>query len=257
MKWPSSITIIRHGQSAYNALRLKKDRDPLYLAFCEEYELGPSEKLRTMAETMQHKYALRVGDYETPLSAEGYTQARQTGTVLSQGLVPVPHVILVSPYLRTQQTLREGLAVGWPTLAECKTVTDDRIREQEHGMSLLYNDWRVFQSLHPEQRKLRELMGRYWYQYPQGESVSMVRDRIRSFTDMLIREYTSKDVMLVTHHMTTLSILANYDRFTPEQFIHMDEEEKPVNCGVSLYRGHANLGSNGKLELVFYNKKLY
>ena len=33
-----------------------------------------------------------------------------------------------------------------------KIIEDERIREQEHGLSSIYNDWRVFFTLHPEQK---------------------------------------------------------------------------------------------------------
>jgi broad specificity phosphatase PhoE len=134
---------------------------------------------------------------------------------------------------------------------------EDRIREQEHGLSLLYSDWRVFQTFHPEQRELYELLGPYWYQYPQGESTSMVRDRVRLFTNMLVREYSGKVVYLVSHHLTKLCIRANYERLTPEQFIDLDNHQKPINGGVTIYKGNPEVGTDGKLELIEYNKKLY
>lgn len=256
MKWPSSIAIIRHGKSTYNELRERKQRDPEYQEFRKEYERGPSAKLRKMARRIQLKYALNVSDYETPLSQEGIRQARITGGKLRQCGLPQPRVIFVSPYLRTRQTLGEMVEGGF-NVGGAKIVYDGRIREQEHGLSLLYNDWRVFQSLHPEQRKLHELMGPYWYQYPQGKSVSDVRAEIRSFTDTLIREHAGEHVMLISHHLTILSIRANYERMSPKEFIRLDKDEKPVNCGVTVYRGNPRRGSNGKLELEFYNKKLY
>lgn len=256
MKWPESIMLIRHGQSEYNALRDKKAHDPFYQAFLKVYAKGPSLELVHMARIIRDRFALNVSDYGTPLSELGHRQAHTTGASLRLAETQVPDVILVSPYLRTRQTL-DNLTAGWPELAACKTVVDDRIREQEHGLSLLYNDWRVFHALHPEQRELRKLMGPYWYTYPQGESISMVRDRSRSITDTLIREYAGKRVLLVTHHVTILSIRANYERLSPEQFIHLDENEKPVNCGVTLYRGDPAQGRNGKLALEYYNKKLY
>ena len=122
---------------------------------------------------------------------------------------------------------------------------------------LLYNDWRVFNVFHPEQGALRTLLGPYWYQYPQGESVSQVRDRVRSILATVIREHSGKNVMMVTHHLTILSIRATLERLTHEQFMELDTNEKPVNCGVTHYRGDPDAGSNGKLVLDFYNRKLY
>lgn len=256
MKWPKSITLIRHGQSQYNALRGFKDNDPTYRAFRAAFQADPqSEETKRLANLLRGRYALPMGDYETPLTPEGMAQARLTGEALSR-VVPLPDVIFCSPYLRTGQTLI-AMKEKWEDLKTALVVPDDRIREQEHGLSLLYSDWRLFNVFHPEQKALRDLMGPYWYQYPQGESVSQVRDRIRLVTTTLIREWAGKDVWLVTHHLTILSIRANLERLSPEQFIHLDEREKPVNCGVTRYECNPERGKDGKMELVWYNKRFY
>lgn len=255
MKWPSSLTLVRHGQSAYNILRAKKTADPLYQEFKRAFEKNHRSHITIrLAEQVQEKFALGVSDYNTPLTDEGVQQAKMTGKKLQQE-VPAPDIIIMSPYLRTKETLRHILS-EWPKL-NTKMISDDRIREQEHGLSLLYNDSRVFQTFHPEQKAFLELMGSYWYQYPQGESVSQVRDRIRSFADMLIRECAGKNVLVITHHLTILSIRANLERLSPENFIHLDEHEKPINCGVTTYKGNPHTGKDGKLELVYYNKCLW
>ncbi len=257
MKWPTSLMLIRHGQSAYNILREKKQQDPLYQRFQNLYRSGDTSRdALELAGMIKRKYALGIGDYETPLTAEGAVQAVTTGKQLERRGEVLPDVVIYSPYRRTQQTL-QGLCEGWPGLAHIPRVEDDRIREQEHGLSIIYNDWRVFHTYHPEQRELRELQGDYWYQYPQGESVAMVRDRVRSMLTTLIREYAGKRVLLVTHHLTILSIRATLERLTPEEFIELDQKNKPVNCGVTEYLGKPGEGTKGKLVLESYNEKLY
>jgi broad specificity phosphatase PhoE len=259
MKWPSSITFIRHGKSTYNELRDRKDRDPDYQQFKRLYNMDvpPPETLR-LAKLMQERYALNVGDYETPLTKEGILQAERTGHALGRKPqhFPTPDVIFHSPYVRTKETL-DCMAHEWKSLRNVPKIPDDRIREQEHGLALLYNDWRIFHVNHPEQKALRELVGPYWYQFPQGESVSQVRARARSFTSMLIRECAGMNVLVITHHLTILSFRANYERFTPEAFMRLDEREKPVNCGVTVYRCDPDQGKDGKLILDAYNQKFY
>ncbi len=115
----------------------------------------------------------------------------------------------------------------------------------------------MFHALNPDQKRLRDTMGPYWYQYPQGESVSMVRDRIRDVLSMIIREYAGQHVLMVTHHLTILSLRANLERLSPEEFIRLDNHEKPVNCGITIYRGEPKLGKNGKLVLESYNTCLW
>lgn len=104
-------------------------------------------------------------------------------------MIPVPNAIFVSPYDRTLETLRR-MTLGWPELIEVRKIEEERITEQDHGLSLLYSDWRVFSVLHPEQRQLRSIQGSYWYRYPQGENVPDVRERLRSWRGALIRDFS-------------------------------------------------------------------
>lgn len=257
MKWPTQLVIVRHAQSEYNILREKKQQDQLYQDFVFEFETNHrSDTCRELAREVHQKYRLGTSDYHTRLTEEGELMAKRTGFSLRNLGQQLPHVVYVSPYLRTRQTFL-CMQEEWPQLNSVKLVIEDRVREQEHGLSLLYNDWRVFHVMHPEQKDFRDLQGSYWYQYPQGESVSQVRDRIRSFLTTLVRENSGKRVMLVTHHLTLLSIRAILERLTPEQFIHLDENEKPVNCGVTIYDGLPEQGRDGKLVLSTYNQKFY
>lgn len=256
MKWPKILALVRHGQSAYNVLRAQKEADPLFQQFRKAFEKDHrSAEARDLAVQVTEKFALGISDYNTPLTAEGVRQAKETGMGLS-GLIPIPDIVFVSPYHRAKETFQH-IKEEWGSAMQAKLVLDDRIREQEHGLSLLYNDWRVFQTLHPEQKDFYKMMGPYWYQFPQGESVSEVRDRVRLFIEMLIRECAGKNVLVVTHHLTILSIRANMERLSSEEFIHFDEHEKPINCGVTVYEGKPDLGTNGKLQLLRYNECLW
>lgn len=254
MKWPRRLRIVRHAQSAYNVLRDKKKGDEQYERFLQLYELNHSDdrEFLQLATVLKTRYALGVGDYETPITEAGRLMAVQLGAALSDSR---PDVIFVSPYLRTRQTY-EAMCEGGYNSHGAKMVIDDRIREQEHGLSLLYNDWRLFHAFHPEQRALRELLGPYWYRYPQGESVSDVRDRIRAFLGMLVRECDGLEVHLVSHHLTKLSMLANQLRWSPEEFIKYDEKNKPINCGVTTFTGDPMQGEDGRMILETYNENL-
>lgn len=156
----------------------------------------------------------------------------------------LPDVIFVSPYFRTMETL-EWMKKGWPELQNVKVYEEERIREQEHGLSLLYNDWRVF------------LEGAYWYRYPQGENVPDIRERLRSWLTTLTRDFAGKNILAVTHHLSILGLRANLERLSAEEFIKLDHSEPPANCSVTIYKGHPELGSDGRFLLESYNQKLY
>lgn len=259
MKWPETLTIVRHGESMYNALKQAKEADPRYKEFKKAYnkrEKDPETAKELALQLIADRtFMLDFGDHDTPLSEKGHQQAETTGAKLSEK-IKLPDVVFVSPYLRTRQTLG-SMAVGWPELGEVKIVEEERIREQEHGLALIYNDWRIFNIMHPEQDQLRGLQGSYWYQFPQGESVPQVRERDRSFKNTVTRDYREQNVLVVAHHLQILAARANQERFGADEFIRLDHEEKPVNCGVTIYRGDPDLGQDGRLILDTYNEQLY
>lgn len=257
MKWPETLTVVRHGESAYNALKEAKAQDELYQEFKQDFDAGDYERARFLAEAIirDGSLTLDAGDHDTPLSDKGHEQSEATGRELAD-LIDVPDVVFVSPYLRTHQTL-DSISDGWPQLRKVKVVEEERLREQEHGLSLIYNDWRIFQAMHPEQRMLYDIEGSYWYRYPQGENVPDVRDRERSWKGALTRDYQGQNVFAVTHHLLILALRANQERFGVDEFKRLDDEEKPLNCGVTIYRGEPELGEDGRLLLDIYNKKLY
>lgn len=258
MKWPELLLMIRHDVSAYNVLSARKKKSRLYKEFLAAFDQDPnSDKARILAAAVQEEFALDTGDANTELLDREAKRATEVGIKLRrQYRHRAPHVIFVSPYKRTKLTL-EGLVRGWPELAEVKVVEDERIREQEHGLALLYNDWRVFHATHPDQGRLYMREGAYWYRYPQGESVPDVRERNRSWIGSVVRDFAGKRLLAVTHHLTILATRANFERWDAERFVQVDRLEKPINCGVTAYRGDASKGRDGHFVLDYYNRRLY
>lgn len=259
MKWPTTLTVVRHGESAYNALKGQKEGHPLYEEFKAAYveRREDPERVRELARRLLEDgtFVLGTGDHDTHLTNKGQEQAEATGRKLKD-LIGLPDVVLVSPYRRTHHTLAH-MAIGWPELAEVRTVEEERLREQEHGLALLYSDWRILNVLHPEQEALRKLQGAYWYRYPQGENVPDVRERWRSLTGTMTRDYANQSVLVVGHHLSILALRANQERLDAQGFMQLDRHEKPINCGVTIYRGEPDLGQDGRLVLDVYNQQLY
>ncbi|MEN9328022.1 MAG: hypothetical protein RI947_830 [Candidatus Parcubacteria bacterium] len=258
LKWPSHLAFIRHGQSVYNGQKALKTADATYQRFLSLYEQGNhTSEVQALARAVTERWKLDVGDFDTPLTSEGIQQATHTGRTLRESM-ELPNVIVVSPYKRAHDTL-EHLKAGWPALGKVEMYEEERIREQEHGLALLYNDWRVFFTLHPQQRRLYELEGQYYYRYPQGENVPDVRERNRSWLNTVVREFAGLRVLVVTHHLTILATRANLERMSADQFMKMDKAEKPANCGVTLYTAQAGTGrrGQGKLKLEYYNRVYY
>jgi len=254
MKWPTELLLIRHAESAYNILRSKKNADAEYVRFKELVKSDRrNPELRAMAEMLSARYALGHSDRETPITPKGEAQARAVGRGLRAAGEACPDVIFVSPYLRTEQTLAL-MTKEWPELAEAKVYREERIREKDHGLALLYNDQEIYFVMHSGQRELYELLGDYDYRYLNGENIPDVRERNLSWIATLTREFSGKRVMAITHHLTILSTRANFERLGPEEFLHLDEHEKPLNCSVTKYIGKPELGSQGRLILENYNQ---
>lgn len=255
-KWPAEVRFFRHAESAYNVLKVKKAQDKEYQKFLESFEDNPDcAKTRQLAKKMQKKFALGRSDRGTPITVKGEIQAMDTGRNLPREW-GVPDVIFVSPYDRALMTLLM-VQGNYPELKEIKVVEEERVREQDHGLSLIYNDWRIFHALNPDQAKLFELLGEYDYRFPNGENRPDVRERTRSFLGTLIRDFAGKKVWVFTHHLTILSFRANLERWNAEKFMDSDKHDKPLNCGVTSYICNPTMGNNGKLILHGYNEVFY
>jgi len=255
MKWPASVTLVRHDTSIFNVLKKEKAKSPLYQEFLSARQKdNGSAETRILALRVKEKFSLTMGDADTPLSDKEGDHAYKTGLALSSG--QLPDIVFVSPYERTLRTL-DHIARGWLALAKVETYEEERIREQEHGLALLYNDWKVFEAIHPEQRALRTIEGEYWYRYPQGENVPDVRSRNRAWLITLTRDFAGKHILAITHHLNILATRANLERWGADKFISLDKHEKPINCGVTIYRGFHDKGKEGKLILESYNVKYY
>jgi len=255
MKWPTELLLIRHAESAYNNLKKQKEADLEYRRFRELFETNREHAdVPSLAQMLRKRHSLGISDRETPLTPLGEMQARFTGRRMRESGAHCPDVIFVSPYLRTQETLR-FLKEEWPALGNARIYPEERIRERDHGLALLYNDWRIYQVMHPEQALLQALLGEYDYRFLNGENIPDVRQRIHAWIATITREFAGKRVMAITHHLTILATRATFERLSPEQFLHLDRHEKPVNCGVTRYVGNPERGSQGRLELDEYNKQ--
>lgn len=276
MKWPRTLTLLRHGRSEYNDLRKKKEALPSFQTFLSIFDrefnhpavdmdiLSGSCPSRTLMDfALQYYLDLQplmpqCSDFDTPLSELGITQSREVGERL-QGILGIPRVTYCSPSLRTTQTL-QGVQEGWQELRGVRVLEEDRVREQEHGLRNAFNsDWRLYYVFNPMQYLLYKQEGPYCYRYPNGENKFDVRGRIRDFMNRVVREHAGDDVLVVTHHLSILSFYSVIERWNREKFIAMNKRSRPVNCSVTIFRGHPNLGRHGRLlcDENEYNMKLY
>jgi broad specificity phosphatase PhoE len=257
MKWPRKLTLIRHAESKYNILKKQKEGSELYTAYLAAYAVDfQSPQALELAKEVRAMFRLPSGDWNTGVTPDGLEQAYQTGLGLKE-INEVPDVVFISPYHRTQQTWQQ-MVKAFPALADpkIKVFQEERLREQEHGLGLIYNDKKVFFTHYPDQKELYALEGSYRYRWPQGESVPDVRDRVGLWVRTIIREFSGCSVWVISHHLTILSVMASLERWDADEFMRVDREEKPINCGVSVYESDPKQGRNGRLVRAAYNQRL-
>ena len=73
----------------------------------------------------------------------------------------------------------------------------------------------------------------------------------------VVRDFSEKRLLVVTHHLNILGIRANLERWDAEEFIRVDNEDKPINCGVTAYCGDPTKGKDGHFKLKYYNRCLH
>ncbi len=221
-KWPQTIWIARHGQSAGNVAR-------------------------DMAEAAGHPLIdIAVRDVDVPLSPLGEQQARALGHWF--GELPEaerPGVVLCSPYRRAQQTARLVIEqAGLPEDVGC--IGDERLREKEfgildrltrHGIALKY----------PELNEQRLHVGKFYFRPPGGESWCDVILRLRGVLDTVTREYRGERVLIVAHQVIVNCLRYLLERLDERQILDIDRKADVPNCGVTSYEFDPTRGRHGKL----------
>lgn len=225
VKWPASLWLVRHGESAGNVAR-------------DEAELRGLERI-----------VIEAGrDVEVPLSPLGEQQARALGRWI--GSLPreeQPTALLTSPYLRARRTAE--LALEAASLRGLPLVVDERLREREFGV-LDRLTRRGIQKLHPEQAELRRALGKFYHRPPGGESWCDVILRLRTVIDTVTRENRGDRLLVVCHSVVVLCFRYLLEHMTEEQILAIDRTDDVANCSVTSYA----LAADGRgMELRRFN----
>src|SRR3954462_3300615 len=154
-RWPTTLWIVRHGQSAGNVAR-----DAADAAGAGRIDIADR-------------------DMDVPLSPLGEDQADALGRWLAA--LPDderPRPLMTSPYRRAIETSQRLRDAGAMTAPESKFCIDERLREKEFGV--LDRLTRVGIEAHfPDQAEFRRLLGKFYHRPPGGESWCDVILRLR------------------------------------------------------------------------------
>ncbi|KAA8498972.1 Phosphoglycerate mutase-like protein AT74H [Porphyridium purpureum] len=215
---PERIVLIRHGQSQFQADRGILERTP---------------------------------DNALSLTELGFAQAREAGRKLRQELGPNARVLFfTSPYLRTQQTLKEVILGGEFAPGDFQIREDIRLRELDFGQ--LQDPTSM--DFHIEQRLK---VGRFWYRPSGGEACCDLFDRMSLFLDSLFREidsvrhvvprpdsFTYDNVVIICHGLSMRLFCHRYFRWTLDEFLQV---YNPENCETWVLRKMPDCNSRYKL----------
>lgn len=128
-------------------------------------------------------------------------------------------------------------------------------------MQTVFNDWRLSFVFEPMEMLHYLKQGPYSYRYKGGESKFDVRNRTSRFVGRMRRKHTNENVLAVSHHLTILATLAELLHWSREDFMRWDEERRPDNCGITIFRQEKGASRTGRdllrLKEEDYSRKLY
>ncbi|RHW16455.1 histidine phosphatase family protein [Sphingomonas gilva] len=230
-RWPATLWIVRHGQSAGNVAR----------------DAAHAQRLE--------RIALSGRDVDVPLSPLGETQSRALGRWFAD-MSPDqrPDAVLVSPYaraVRTAQLIRDSGGVD----ADEPLCVDERLREKEFGILDGLTTMGVA-SAFPDQADFRRILGKFYHRPPGGESWCDVILRLRSLLDTVSLHYAGRRVLIVAHQVVVLCLRYIVENLDESKILAIDGAGDVANCSVTEYVFDERAGRSGCLKLVRYNYTL-
>ena len=221
-KWPQTIWIVRHGQSAGNVARDAAEAAGLPLI------------------------DIMTRDMDTPLSDLGREQARALGLWFGEMTeVQRPNVVLCSPYVRARETARIVVETAGLDDAIVFNV-DERLREKEFGILDRLTKHGIIAKF-PELADQRAHVGKFYFRPPGGESWCDVILRLRSVIDTITREYRGERVLIVGHQVIVSCFRYLFERLDEMQILESDRTGDIPNCSVTSYEFDRSRGKRGKL----------
>ncbi|WP_426956655.1 histidine phosphatase family protein [Muricoccus radiodurans] len=228
-RWPDTLWIVRHGESAGNVARDAAQR------------------------AKAARIALDGRDVDVPLSELGKEQSCALGRWFAD--MPAedrPEVVLCSPYRRAQQTAHHIHECGGLPVAPEDFIVDERLREKEFGIIDGLTTLGI-REIMPDQAEFRRILGKFYHRPPGGESWCDVILRLRSALDTISLHHGGRRVLIVGHQVVVLCLRYLLENLTEEKILAIDREGDVANCSVTEYRYDPGPSQTGALRLHRYN----
>ena len=127
-------------------------------------------------------------------------------------------------------------------------MLDERLRERDLGLF----DGLTGQGIrdtYPEEAKRREVMGKFYYRPPGGESWTDVVLRVRGVLGDLDQAHAGRRVWVFTHQAVIMAFRYLLESLTEEELLDIDGSTPLANCSLTRYRA---TDAGGGLRLVGY-----
>jgi broad specificity phosphatase PhoE len=218
---PQVVWLVRHGESMGNVADAHAQR------------------------TKSGRLELDVRDPDVPLSDTGRAQAEALGKWLAE--LPEderPTAVLSSPFnraLTTAQLATENLGI--------RVRTDERLRERDFGAFDGMTGAGIREH-YPDEAKRRDLLGKFYYRPPGGESWADVALRIRSTLATEGLRYDCERLVIVAHQAVIMVFRYVLEELTEQELLAVDKDEQVANASLTRY----DRDDDGNLRLTTFNE---
>jgi broad specificity phosphatase PhoE len=180
-----------------------------------------------------------------PLSDTGRRQAEALGRRLRDVAADQrPTVVLASPYTRAADTARAAVEGGGLDLP---VRFDERLRERDFGAFDGMTGAGIREE-YPQEAERRDLLGKFYYRPPGGESWADVALRIRSLLATEALRHDGERLLLVAHQAVIMVFRYVLEELTEQELLEIDGEHRVANTSLTRYETE-----DGELRLVQFN----
>jgi len=219
---PTALWLVRHGESLGN------------LADAQAQAAGSG------------RLELDVRDPDVPLSPTGESQADALGRwIAGRPDDDRPTTVLSSPFARAADTARRAVETSGLDL---RIRFDERLRERDFGAF----DGMTREGIRadfPDEARRRDLLGKFYYRPPGGESWADVALRVRSLLATEALRHDGERLVCVSHQAVIMVFRYVLEELSEQQLLEIDQHDQVANTSVTRYQ----LIHDGAFRLVGFN----
>ena len=188
---------------------------------------------------------LDVRDPDVPLSDTGRGQAEALGRYLA-ALPPDqrPTAVLSSPFARALTTAQLAADV-----LGLRVRADERLRERDFGAFDGMTGAGIREQF-PDEAGRRDLLGKFYYRPPGGESWADVALRVRSLLATEALRHDCDRLLVVAHQAVIMVFRYVLEELTEQELLAEDEQHQVANASLTRYEANAD----GELVLAAFNE---